>query len=539
MPGEQENAGLEVARFLRERSGEVVDLWQELTEERVPSVSTIPREQWRDHVPQLVRRLATLVEQRALGEPMGEEVPQAPEVVALTRLAQGLAFAEHLDELLLLRHAATRLWAEMHQPSTPAATDILEAALDRLIRETAQRYVDARMRVLSALDRVAEVGLVGEEDGRRAVLQRLVEVIVDEVPDADTVGLLIREGNNLHLQAAVGLERDRTRQAFSVKVGEGFAGRVAATAQPLMLRAPQIASMVTSEALRSLGLRVLFGVPTPHLGEVLGVLHIGSRTVDEFNPLALQVFTAVSDRVGMVVARERHRALQEGIIRMVSHDLRSPLGTILMQAQLLQRQAGDPELVKRGGIIQRSARTMEVMIKDLVDTARHETGQLRIDPCPVEIRAFLEELVARFAGVIAIDRVRLQFAGALPEAWADPDRLERILANLIGNALKYSEPHTPVIVRGSAWGDGVSISVQDFGIGIEPEELPRVFDRYYRAARAKGTEGLGLGLAISRVLVEAHGGSLSAESEPGKGSTFRLWLPAVPVRHEEPSPPGV
>jgi signal transduction histidine kinase len=117
----------------------------------------------------------------------------------------------------------------------------------------------------------------------------------------------------------------------------------------------------------------------------------------------------------------------------------------------------------------------------------------------------------------------------LPPIQADPARLERILVNLISNALKYSPPQSEVVVEVAVRPEGLAVSVADRGIGIAPEDLPHVFDRFFRARGARRPEGLGLGLYIARFLVELHGGTLAAESQLGGGSTFRVVLPVRAV----------
>ncbi len=222
---------------------------------------------------------------------------------------------------------------------------------------------------------------------------------------------------------------------------------------------------------------------------------------------------------------------REDLLRAVSHDLRAPLTIILGQAQLLGgmlEKAGltGPERRSAEAVVT-GAKRMNVMIQDLVDSVRLEAGQLRLEKRPVELRSFVSDLLERSVGVIEIGRVRVEIPPNLPPVSADANRLERILTNLLSNALKYSSPDTEVKVTAKATDGEVVVSVADRGVGIAPEDLPHMFERYYRAKAARKTEGLGLGLYISRMLVGAHGGRIWAESQPGKGSTFSFTLPVA------------
>ncbi len=216
---------------------------------------------------------------------------------------------------------------------------------------------------------------------------------------------------------------------------------------------------------------------------------------------------------------------QEEFIGVLSHDLRSPLTVIHGFAQLLRRHPEQSESVRKAGeSIETSAHRMERLIAELTDAGRLDAGKLMLDVAPVELGAFISDLVERLRAGGA-DRVRVETSEGLPAVLADPDRLERILTNLIGNGLKYSDGQVEVRV---ASGDrGVVISVADHGVGIAEEELAHIFDRYYRAGATASREGLGLGLYITKGLVEAHGGRIRVESQVDEGSTFSFSLPVA------------
>lgn len=226
------------------------------------------------------------------------------------------------------------------------------------------------------------------------------------------------------------------------------------------------------------------------------------------------------------------RELQEGmadLLRMVSHDLRTPLTAIQIRAQRLARtlpaEGKDRDTAEA---INLGCKRMDGMIKELVEWGRLGVGLLEIEPRPVELGPLVAGLLGRNAPAVDASRVEVAIPEGLPPLHADPDRLERILLNLLGNALKYSPPGAPVRLEAGAEDGTVVIRVIDRGAGVPPEDRERIFDRFYRAKSGGTAEGLGLGLFITRRLVELHGGRIAVTaSEVGRGSTFEARLPAA------------
>jgi PAS domain S-box-containing protein len=220
---------------------------------------------------------------------------------------------------------------------------------------------------------------------------------------------------------------------------------------------------------------------------------------------------------------------QKALLQMVSHDLRAPLTMIKGHAQLvvslIEEKGFDGMLLESSAAIDRGVDRMDAMIQDLVDVTRWEGGQLELKREAVDFPRYLADLIQRMSTAIEASRIQVEMPADLPPVSADDARLERILTNLLSNALKYSDPGTPVHLR--AWQeDGkVVVTVSDQGAGIPPEDLPHLFERFYRVKGARKAEGIGLGLYITRVLVEAQGGRVWVESEVGKGSTFTFTLP--------------
>jgi len=268
-------------------------------------------------------------------------------------------------------------------------------------------------------------------------------------------------------------------------------------------------------------------------GEILAFHHNGKQTWVSIS--AAPIRTSEGELLGAVATFSDITSLrelqqrQEDLLHIVSHDLRIPLTIIYGHMQLLvpalREQGIDGELRGSTDAIHRAVQRMNVMIQDLVDMARLEGGQMQLERQPVNLASFVGDLLKRLEGTLEVHRIITEVPPDLPPVRADYNRLERILLNLLSNALKYSPADTPVRIRAQSRGNEVVISVTDQGRGIPPDDLPKLFQRFYRTTAERRAEGIGLGLYITRMLVEAHGGRIWVESEAGKGSTFSFTLP--------------
>jgi signal transduction histidine kinase len=215
-------------------------------------------------------------------------------------------------------------------------------------------------------------------------------------------------------------------------------------------------------------------------------------------------------------------------IHTISHDLRLPLTVILGHAELLEETLKQSDingtLLKNISMILKGAANMQSMVEDLVDSARIEGGKLVMHRAAIELPALMADLLERFEHVLPADRLEVQLPPDLPPVPADADRLQRIILNLLTNALKYSPPEDRVVIHLQREGGTVVISVIDRGPGIAEEDIPHIFQRYYQP-RGTRSAGMGLGLYITKMLVEAHGGTIGVESETGKGCRFFFSLP--------------
>lgn len=227
----------------------------------------------------------------------------------------------------------------------------------------------------------------------------------------------------------------------------------------------------------------------------------------------------------------RLETVRRDFVSNVSHELRTPLASLKALAETLQEGAlEDPPAARRFlSQMETEIDNLTQMVRELLELSRIESGRV-----PLEKSRIAPEVIA--AG--AVERMKMQadrsglamaleIPGDLPEVYADRGRMEQVLVNLLHNAIKFTPPGGQITVslrRESGW---VIFQVKDSGVGISPEALPRIFERFYKADRARSGGGTGLGLSIARHLVEAHGGRIWAESAPSEGSTFFISLPAV------------
>jgi PAS domain S-box-containing protein len=224
------------------------------------------------------------------------------------------------------------------------------------------------------------------------------------------------------------------------------------------------------------------------------------------------------------------------IVSTVSHELRSPLTSVKGYTSLLLNRWDRLEDDQKRMMLEQvnhDADRVTRLITELLDISRLETGRLVLRRQMVDVSALAKTVVEKVVMEYPDLDVSLQFPGNLPQPYADPDKVEQVLSNLLENACKYGSPRG-LLVAGELADRQVAVSVTDKGDGIPTVDLPRVFDKFFRRSEGKPT-GSGLGLWISRGLVEAHGGRLSATSIPGQGTTFRFTLPLITIDELHPS----
>jgi PAS domain S-box-containing protein len=302
-------------------------------------------------------------------------------------------------------------------------------------------------------------------------------------------------------------------------------------------------SEALGQALHRLRPRSLIAVPVLMGERALGALVVAScRPSRPFDARDVALMEEVARRVALSLENARlyglaKKAVQarDEVLSIVAHDLRSPLGAILLQATLTRRMSGpERRSLRPAEAIERSVSQMKRMINDLLDVAQIESGRLELDPASVAPLDLLREVAETHRDLARKRSIELRWAAApdLPQTWADRGRVVQVFDNLIGNAMRFSS-HGAISLRADAMRGEILFSVADTGFGIAPDDLPHVFDRFWQASRAQ-RGGAGLGLAIVKGIVEAHGGRAWVESKLGSGTTVFFTIPTVGSATRDP-----
>ncbi|MFI7598081.1 ATP-binding protein [Actinoplanes sp. NPDC049681] len=283
---------------------------------------------------------------------------------------------------------------------------------------------------------------------------------------------------------------------------------------------------------------------------LIGPLRALTEAADRPTDQQARVPVATNDEIGYLARalndladrRERSESLRRAMVSDVAHELRTPLTNI--RSWLEAAQDGltpvDPALLD---LLHEEAVLLQHVIDDLSDLAAADAGSLRVHPEQVYVHDILAQVAEAHRSAAETAGVQLNFEVAGdPQVQADPVRLRQLVGNLVSNGIRYTPAGGRVTVSAAVEGAGLVIAVRDTGIGIPPEELPKVFDRFWRSdsSRTRATGGSGLGLSIVRKLVEAHGGEITVASRPRAGTVFTITLPAVtPAPAPAPAPAEV
>ncbi|NNC03345.1 PAS domain S-box protein, partial [Corallococcus exiguus] len=315
--------------------------------------------------------------------------------------------------------------------------------------------------------------------------------------------------------------QDTGRPVLLPEAPPGMLGAAAVDAghpEPLPLRSALILPLYSRE--RNLGVILL---ATSGAGR-----RYGAREQAQAEELARRAALAI-DNAGLYERAEQAIRMREDVLRIVAHDLRTPLNVIQLSARMLEKYLPPGDGARpRLETLQKSVQRANRLIQDLLDVARMEGGNLSVERKPLEVAPLIQEALEQHRGLAEARSLLLQthVPEGVPRVLADPERLSQILSNLLGNALKFTPEGGRVLLRVQPEAGQVRFLVSDTGPGIAAEDRPRIFERFWQAG-PKRKEGAGLGLAIVKGLVEAHGGQVGVDSAPCAGSTFFFTLPTA------------
>jgi signal transduction histidine kinase len=404
---------------------------------------------------------------------------------------------------------------------------------------------------------LAEAGaLLAESLDYETTLQQVARLAVGHLADWCLVDLLEADGRIRRLAVA---HADPAREAIVAELRSRFPvlsidtphtitrvlrtgeGWIDPAVDPRRLEA-EARSPEHHRLLREIGFGAEMVVPLVARGRPIGTITLVSAAAGRYGPADLALARELAARAALAIDNARlYRSAQDAVrtrdrfLALVAHDLRGPLTAIKGIAQLLRRQTGALAGALPAGFADRlqqidhAARRMARVMDDLIDVARLEAGQgLALERRETDLGALARRLVAEHEPAIGAGRLCLEVAAEPVGAW-DVGRLERVLDNLIGNAIKYSPDGGTIAVQVAAEAGWALLSVRDEGIGVPADDRERIFEQFQRGANAADRfPGTGLGLFGVREIVHAHGGTIRVESEEGRGSTFVVRLPIAP-----------
>jgi len=359
--------------------------------------------------------------------------------------------------------------------------------------------------------RIADVAIVDlvQDDGR---ITRVAQAgYVGELPDVERTG-----SGAVHDPVLSALER-----RSSVLLTELDIARADERHRVLLERVQASAILVTPLLARGEAIGAISLVSSPSRG---GLDSSAQRLAEE---VASHAGLAI-DNMRLFERAQRAVRGRDELLAIVSHDLRNPINVISLAIGTLEQPDGAQRLPQSLPRMRRALKRMEHLIDDLLDVARVDAGTLQVEPVVRSIAAVLDETHEQWRPLCAEKNIRLakEYPDGLGEALIDRHRVMQVLSNLIGNSIKFTPAGGTLKIGAGTLGPWIKVSVSDTGPGIAPENLPHVFDRFWQKERR--TDGLGLGLAIAKGIVAAHGGSIQVESTLGQGTTFSFTVPRAP-----------
>jgi signal transduction histidine kinase len=461
----------------------------------------------------------------------------------------------HSNQTVVTTDSASSIAGELESP----ATDDLGLVQVPIFEQKDSPGQDSRLQVTFEIAKI----LVAERDLETMLTQLLLVLIQTmDAADAGSVWLYDPSDGRLAARGAQGYNPIALRK-LRLTPGEAMAGRVFQAGQGELYSTPES----TTAAMANLtpanqkafeeaaaGLRQPLSavcVPLATTETVIGVLVLlNLRSPRSFTQKDLELLQRVADLITLSIETallreelESAKTLSEAnrlkaeLISTLAHEMRTPLTSIkgYSTALLMDEVTFSPETQREFlQMIDEECDILQDLIRDLLESSIIDAGLLRLEFQPVRLPRLVQSVVDELARRTSEHRFMLDFPEDFPLLDADPERLLQVLRNLLDNAIKYAPDGGLIVVRGTVGEKEVTVSVADQGIGIAPEHLNRLFEKFFRAESILGRHvvGSGLGLPISRTIIEEHGGQIWAESQLGQGSTMYFTLPRENVYHD-------
>lgn len=421
--------------------------------------------------------------------------------------------------------------------------------------EQYRRDLERKAKELEVLFEVSKI--ISSAPNLRSLLDAIVERLVGSIDAAESAAILFHSSETNHLQvvASSGYQGNWMSE-LRLKPGESISGKVFQSVQAQLFATLEDTTSAMSDM--SPENRLLFekarggagpahsAVCAPLLsgGRKIGVLLLQNlRNGESFVHSDLEFVQALADLVALAVEKnhllkeaEQTQVLEEAnrlkseLLSTLSHEMRTPLASIKGYASALLLQEADwSEETRREflRIIDEETDNLQDLISDLLESSTIEAGLLRIERQPTLLARLAQRVVDQAGLRTQQHRFLVDFPSGFPVVDADPRRIEQVLHNLVDNAVKYSPDGGLIVVRGEVHPREIVVSVADQGVGIAPEHLNRLFERFFRIKSGIGRNvvGTGLGLPIARTIMESHGGRIWAESTVGSGTTLFFTVP--------------
>ena len=427
-------------------------------------------------------------------------------------------------------------------------------------RHKAEESLKERNRELLLLRKISEA-ILGCLDLKMVLEQILEQAMLSGSFDLGNIRLIDSSGDALEVTVVRGY-RDPNNMLSHRRLSRTTEAAHSTHFSGLVFEQPCIEEHVQActglRTMKKEGVESFVQVPVCAEGEVLGIIQLASRTPRKFNNEEVELLETIGNQMGIAVQRaqlyektrrqagelEKANKLQADFTAMIAHDLRSPLMNITGVAEVMiggMFGSVSEEQKKWLSRMQANGQSLIDLVSDFLDVSKLESGYIEVKRERIDLTNLIQKTIENFRilahekGISISDAVDL----SLPTVHVDPRRMDQVLSNLISNAIKFAGDGGELEV-GAALAEATEIKVwvRDNGVGIPADEIGQLFQKYRQGGNAKcsSQKGTGLGLVICKMIVEAHGGKIWVESQPGQGSTFFFSLPATPAGSTESTP---